>query len=254
VKLADYVEPLSYDTAFWAAGVLNPEYPIEELGDLSLEVSEKLRAMAILVLLTKASTDTFYHNLIRSGRCREIYLRRCLEEKALEDHHRASGRYEPLCDSIAAGDFDLAGRIVRLSPDHFMAGHEYEDDYSYAQILHMLVNGDTTNARRFLQRFEVYAEGESNARLSLSNALVGRNQDAFDEAFEELLTERATKIQADKDRHQLEEPQVVAQRHIFVEGLAILRLAERQGLKTAAEYRYCPSLARVPLSKPFPGE
>ena len=52
----------------------------------------------------------------------------------------------------------------------------------------------------------------------------------------------------------MEDPEIVAQRQVFVEGLAILRLAERRGLTTQAEYQYCPSLARVPMRTPFPGE
>ena len=34
--------------------------------------------------------NSFYHNLIRSGRARAAYLQRCLDEGALDDHFRAS--------------------------------------------------------------------------------------------------------------------------------------------------------------------
>ena len=254
MRLAEYIEPLSYDTAFWMAGVLNAEYPLSELGDLTLEVSAKLRTMAIVVLLTKAATDTFYHNLIRSGRCREVYLQRCLADNALWEHHRASGRYEPLVDVIAAGDFSAAGRIVERSPVEFMTGHEYADDYCYAQIIHTLVRDDITNVSQLFRRFHEYIEGDSNPRLSLSHALVERDQRAFDDAFEALLMERDAEIQAARERRQIEDLQVTAQRQVFVEGLAVLRLAERRGLQTQPEYRYCPSIARVPMSQAFPGE
>ena len=73
-------------------------------------------------------------------------------------------------------------------------------------------------------------------------------------AFADLLHARDLEIEAAKEAGQLEEPHVVALRRVFVEGLAILRLAERRGLRTEREYRYCPSLARTPMRTPFPGE
>ena len=46
-----------------------------------------------------------------------------------------------------------------------------------------------------LEQFEVYLDGEESARLHVCQALVGRNQEAFDEAFEVLLNEQdATRL------------------------------------------------------------
>jgi hypothetical protein len=237
-------------------GLVNPDYPIGELGNLSLEVSGRLRALAVMNLIVNADSDSFYHNLIRSGMAREKYLRRLTEAGAFDDHHRCSGRYEAFLDAVAAKDFSLARRIMDLSPREWRKGHEYEDDYCYAQILGRLVQGNPPldEIFPFLQQFEVYREGQSNARFDVSTALATRGQESFDEAFEKLLEEREAQIEADKKRGQLEEPEIVAQRQVFVEGLAILRLAEKLGLTTQGEYKYCPSLARVPMQEPFPGE
>jgi Immunity protein 49 len=256
MELDEYREPLAYELAFWMQGLTDPEYPLGELGSLSLAISAKFRVMAIMVLLVNADSDRFYHNLIRSGIARETYLKRLKNEGVDKAHHLASGRYQPLLDVIAAGDFGLARNIVELLPTEWQKGHEYEDDYCYAQILHRLVQ-ETPPEEEFaplLEQFEVYLDGEESARLHVCRALVGRNQEAFDEAFEMLLNEQDAKIAADRERGQMEDPEIVAQRQVFVEGLAILRLAERRGLTTQAEYQYCPSLARVPIRTPFPGE
>ena len=68
-----------------------------------------------------------------------------------------------------------------------------------------------------------------------------RDQNTFDEAFDALLKEQEAKIAADKARCQMEDPIVMAQRLVFVEGLAILRLAEGRELTTQLEYQYCNS-------------
>jgi hypothetical protein len=254
--LEEYGESLAYDIAFWVEGLMNSEYPVDEIGRLSLEISDKFRSLAIIVLLVHGDTDLFYHNLIRSGMARERYLKRLRDERLTQDHHFALGRYEPLLDAIAAGDIALARRIVALSPAQWQKEREYEDDYCYAEVLRRLIQEEPPEHEisSFLKQFEACLEGESSARLDVCRALTQRDQEAFDEAFTAILDEREMLIAENKARGQLEDPQVAAQRQVFVEGLAILRLAEGRVLKTEQEYRYCPSLARLPMTKPFPGE
>jgi hypothetical protein len=253
--LTDYGKLLSYDIAFWMLALTNPSYPVDELGKLSLELSTKLRALAIIVLLVEADTDYFCHNLIRSGRARETYLRRTRDAGLLDDHHRASGRYEPLLDAVASGDLALARRVVAVSPTDWREGHEYEDDYCYAQLLHRLMFPATPEAELvgLLARFEAYQDGAPSPRLDICRALASRDQAGFETAFAGLIADRTMFIEQEKARKE-EEPRVIAARQVFVEGLAILRIAEHRALATEPEYLYCPSIARAPMTIPFPGE
>lgn len=256
MRLEDQIETLGYDIAFWMCGITDPAYSMDSLGDLSIEVSEKLRSLAIIQLVTKVQIDFFLHNLIRSAMVREIYLRRCRDEGRLDEHHRASGRYGALLDAVAAGDLERAARIAELSPIDWRKGREYEDDYCYAQILHRFVQSPARDdeVQAFLDQFSAYLEGRDDARFAVSQALLRRDQKDFDQAFNELLAQRDAEIAANKKRGELEEPQALAQRIIFVEGLAILRLAELRGLSAQREYPLCPAIARMPMTKPFPGE
>jgi len=250
----ELVNSHAYETAFWMAGVYSPDYPARLLGELATDVSNKIRAIAIFRLLSDGKSNSFYHNLIRSGLVRQRYLQRCRDENLLSDHFRASGRYLPLFDAIAAADFMLAASIIDLSPTEYMPGHEYEDDHCYAQISHGLVTGRTERAQELLGRFERYLEGGRNGRFLVVAALLEKDQQAFDLAFEQLLSDREREIAADKKRRQIESPPILAFRRIFVEGLAILRLAEKVRLRTEGEYLFCPSIARIPMTEPFPGE
>ncbi|MGK3961293.1 Imm49 family immunity protein [Sorangium sp. So ce118] len=255
MKLAEHGESLAYDIAFWMAAATDPAYPIADLDRLSVELSGKLRALAIMVLLVKADSDRFHHNLIRSGLVRETYLRRCRDE-GFSGHHRVSGRVAPLLDAIAAGDLTLARRIAALSPAELRQGHEYEDDHCYARVLHLWAADPARDegVAPFLERFEAFLEGRSDPRLDCCRALWTREQSLFDEAIGALLAERMAEAAAAIERGQEEEPRVVSQRYVSTEGLALLRLAEARGLSTRREYPLCPSLARVPMVAPFPGE
>ena len=73
-----------------------------------------------MVLLVNADSDRFYHNLIRSGIARETYLKRLKNEGVDKAHHLASGRYQPLLDVIAAGDFGT-GAVISSSSAYGMA-------------------------------------------------------------------------------------------------------------------------------------
>jgi hypothetical protein len=251
------IETIAGDVAFWSLGLQNPRYPISQLGSLSLELSDKFRALAIMQLLIEGSSDLFLHNLIRSGRARELYLQRLADEQVSDQHHQVSGRYQPLLSSIAAGDIARARRIDALSTPHFREGHEYEDDFCYAKLLACLLGdapAEDARSTALMEQFEVWLEGASSVRLQLCRALLQRDQHAFDEWFEGLLQDHELGIEADRARSQHEDDHVRAERLVMIEGLAILRLAQRQGLTTADDYRYCPSLARAPMKVPFPGE
>lgn len=253
MKLQDYGEALAYETAFFMQGQNDPDYPIQELGELCLSISTKLRSLAIFALLINADIDNFYHNLIRSGKARETYLRRIHDTGIIQDHHFASGRYQPILDAIAANDFDLGKQIVALSPSEWQKGHEYEEDYLYSLIIHNLIleSSPFEDISALIDRYDVCCISETANRGSLTRALLLRDQNLFEQSFEELLDFREREISADKARAQMEEPEIMANRYVFIEGLAILRLAERCNLATFQEYRFCPALARIPMLTPY---
>jgi hypothetical protein len=256
MALDDYAEALSYDIAFWLVGVRDPAYPIGDLGALSLEVGAKLRAMALITLLSGADPNPYCHNLIRSGAARETFLRRCVAEGRPDLRHYAAGKVDPVIDAVAAGDFALARRIGEAGPVAFRDGYEYEDDFCFSRLLSEFASGrpDPGLVQSLCARFEAYAGGAADARLDVCRAFASRDAEAFAEAFEERLDERKREIQADKARRQLEDPGVLANRRVFVEGLALLRLAELQGMPTEANYPMCPSVALAPMTLAFPGE
>ena len=255
MKLSDVAEALAYDSACWLLGYEQVDgYEITQLGRFSIELCGKLRALAIIALLTKGDSEKFLHNLLRSGRVRETYLVRIKQTNPVHEHHLASGRFDGLLDAIASSDMELAQRIAWLSPRTWEAQREYEDDFCYAQILHRLVHGVEAVSvyLPFLERFETVLNGQNCARLNVVRALVERSQTDFDDSFDALLQERQDEIAANIARCQLEEPQIVAERQVFIEGLALLRLAGIVGLTTQTEYLYCPSNARLPMRNPVP--
>jgi hypothetical protein len=234
MDLSDYGETLAHDVAFWLMGFDDPGNRPEWLGKLSLELSTKLRTLAIITLLVKGERDFFFQNLVRSGDVRASYLRRIIDAGLPEDHHRSLGRFEPLLDLVAAGDLDRVHRIAALSPTAYRPGHEYEDDYWYAALLHELCRESPDEARleSMLDSFEKALEGSAKTRLDICRALVTRDQERFPSSFQELLSQHEIQITEDRGRGTLDEATFIAHRQICIEALAMLRLAQRRGLST----------------------
>lgn len=256
MKLADYLEATSYDIAFWSVGLRNPDYPADGLGALSQELAVKLRAMAIMVLLVRGDADAFFRNLIRSALARIAYLERLSRDGIEGDHHQGAGRTRTLFDALAAGRGDLVVRQVELAPASVLTGHEYEEDFHCAQVLRQmcLPLADVSIIERELAEFESSLGNVTDPRLDVLRAIHTRDAAAFAASFDALLDARDARIADDRRRGQLEEPHVIAERLVYVDALALLRLASRSGLPCAADYRYCPSLARGEIAAPFDGD
>lgn len=226
------------------------------LGKLCTNIARHYRAMGVYDLLMHADVDGFYYGLIQSGLTRLHYLRRCAEEGLHGDPEQAAGVADPLLDAIAADQLRLAEEIARLAADDWMKGYEYEDDFAYARFIGQLVAEDGPEPMRAtLDRFARALEGQYAPRLTVCEALLDRDQDGFDEGFADLVTAHVDRMEAVADPVEdsalAQEYTFEANRWVFVEGLALLRLAERRGLATEAEYDRCPSTARRPPTKPF---
>lgn len=251
---------------------------IEDLGVESLEYAGKFRTLGVVDLLTIDSSRYFRKQLTESGKTRTTYLLRCAAENALDDFHRASGFYEPLLDAIVADDFAVARKIAELSPLEHRPNAEHQEDYYYAQILHHLVQETPPeeDLKTLLLKYETSLEDRPKTRLNICKALTNIDQDLFDAAFSELLDEwgksvgtylpwdykqfttrlNAARAEAAKTgeedfktSYELLEMLRKSANQICIEALALLKLAQHQGLTTKNEYPYCPERARLHESK-----
>lgn len=247
---------LALDVSFWMIGFNNPKYPLAEKGSLMMEMTEKIRTLGVLALLSQLDVDIFCKNLSRSAGVRKKYLEELHSQGITDEHHQCSSRINPLLDAIAAGDFAMAEDIVKLSLSEKLEKSEYEDDYCYAQLLHHLIQNKSQDdhSENLLNRFETYLE-KSTPRLLICKSLINRDINLFKESFVDFLEDYDIGVIKSKEEYQLETPMVVARRFISVEGLALIKLAELSGFNIEDEYLFCPTIARrIPLNIEYPRE
>lgn len=254
MELEQVAQPLSYEIAFFIQGLDNPDMPLHEKGDLTQSLIYKNQALAIIVLLVQGYSDGFYHNLIRSANLRKKFLSELDQDNISDAYHQCSGRIQGLIGAIVAKDFDLARKIIRLTPQEFKKTMEYEDDYCYAQLLHHLISPslEQQSIDSLVDRNEVFS-GEEQPRVLVVKAILARDDVKFNEEFTTLLAAHEEIIEEEKKRGKMEEADVRTHWEVYLEGLALLNLAEKNGINVNTEYLYCPSAARVAMRKPFPG-
>jgi hypothetical protein len=227
---------------------------LNEIGSMCELISHGYRSLAICKLLLDGDTDAWYHDLIRSARTRLYYLTRCHNENYLTNPRIMASRNEPFFDALAAGQVELAAEIAVLSAQDWWQEDEYEDDFCYAHFLHRyitFVSGMEYELSAILQQFETSLQGDASARLEVCKGLFTRDQQAFEDAFDQLINERTSQIELEELTALGEEMTFQTERRVFIEGLAILRIAANVGLTTIREYLYCPFLARLPMKRPF---
>lgn len=227
---------------------------IAYIGNKCNEISKCYRSLAICELLIAAETDEFFHHLIRSAQTRKYYLTRCHNENYLTDPAIIASFNAPFLDAIVANQFKLAESISKLSPTKWMNAYEYEDDFLYAYFLHKIIEfkeDSFVELQQIINQFDLLLEGSESTRLEICKAFLSKNQNIFDTAFNILINEHENQISEEKDTVLGEDLTFQPNCHVFVEGLALLKIAEKVGLKTKLEYKYCPSIARRTSYKPF---
>jgi len=230
---------------------------LENIGGACERIAHEYRSLAICKLLADADTDAFYHNLIRSGQIRFYYLSRCHRENRVQDSLLVASLIASFFDAVTANQFRLAIEMSRLSSRQWSPDDEYEDDFCYARFLYQYVAPELDrddDLEGILSRFQLALEGKQNARWNVCKSLLAVDQAMFNEAYQQLIDERTEQIEEEEDSALGEEMTFLTEKHIFVEGLAILKIAERVGLQTEAEYLYCPAIARLPMTTPFPND
>ncbi len=243
---------LAAHVAFCLENIRHPRCTLAEAGRFYEEAAEALRAHAILRLLIDADGDGFSNDLVMSGQARRAWLRRCARQQ-YADYFLALSRSGSMLDAIAGDDFPLAVEIFGLSPTALREGDEYEADFAWQRFLGLRIAGaPPAEIDAALAVFDAAVEG-AGARLAVAKGLRSRDAEGFDEAFRALLAEREVENEEDAATAE-EEVAAAAGAQVFVEGVAVLKLARHIGIPTADEYPMCPTLALLPRQPATPDD
>jgi hypothetical protein len=217
----------------------------QERARLLHQISSHERMLAIALLLAEADTEGYFRHLAMSGQAHKQLLME-MTKVGQPTRFAASGNFHPFCDALAAGQAPLAREIANLSPGQWMSGEEYEEDFVYGRFLHFLLLDEFRASARqevLLDRMAKLDE-EPDPRQRLCRALFEKDPESFEAALVDAIRAHEQHCAELEARRFSPSAQGQTERYVFIEGLALLRMAEGMGLRTSSEYRLMPSLAR----------
>ena len=218
-------------------------------------VSLDLHVIAVATLLVDGNPQGFFLNLCRmaeNGR----RMQELLEGRGLAPP--PARRNTPLLGALAAGHFALADAVAASSSTQWQQGAEYEAEFLWAHTLQRLARRPPLSPvalEHVLVPLQQVGKEPYASRVVLARALVAGDRAGFAEAFAAagldygLVTERRARSVSTPVTS------FAPHRFLWLEGLALLRLAERAGIApTDTDFRYCPALARVPMTVTYAGD
>ena len=226
-----------------------------ELGPTCEDLTGFLQTAGIAALLLDLDPDGFQHMLLRAGLTRAYHLEHTPPPARDASRWCKISRAGGFFSAVAAGQLDLARRIVAAGPQQRNPRFEYEEDYAYVRFLHGLLLAEPEGAlKALLDAWKKLLDGGASARLGVCRALLGRDPAVFDGAFTRLLDARADELLEEERSMSRDETAFAGARYVFIEGLALLRFATGLGIATQPEHTYCPREARFPVGTPFPDD
>ncbi|CAM2064991.1 Immunity 49 family protein [Sulfidibacter corallicola] len=246
--MADYYLPIFRKNAYLELAELLPALLAQPKFDQLVSFAQAYRIKACGFLFADFDPHLCLHDLSRSGRAFLFALPK-IDPKAY-----VVSRAEAFFDAIAANDqscaADLAGYLAK---GDFQRNFEYEEDYLYYQFLFhfFFLKSEAAVCRGFLDRIEAVIEGAEYPRLDICTAFMDDEAEDFEDAFTLLLDEREAFYRAKREDESLTEELLLTEGKFFVEGLALLRLAERKGFPVQDEYLFVPSPVRRDISASF---
>ncbi|MFY2561078.1 Imm49 family immunity protein [Corallococcus terminator] len=213
----------------------------------ALDFCGSLRLAGIGSLFLDGDSEGLLTRLAQSGRAFAFALSK------LDDGSKRTSQCLPFFDAVAAGDFEGATRVARQARRHWAQGEEYEEDFLFVELLmqRFFLEAERSSCEALLVRYEQALQGTEDVRWGLVKALLEEDGAAFGAALSLYLSERRDRIQRQVKKERMPPELAVTEGYFSVEGLALVRLAERVGLETDEDYLHIPSTAREPLPASF---
>ncbi|AKQ69078.1 hypothetical protein A176_005990 [Myxococcus hansupus] len=215
-----------------------------------LDVCARSRQLGCGLLLIDLDADGFQHALHQSALLYTWLLDQRATQPGLDTYYLCKSRASPLLDALALNQLTLARDMGAKLDTPWAPKMEPEEDFRYFDLLSGPLLERRQDAVR-LAAFERCLE-EPSTRFDVLSALMREDADAFWAALSALTREWEEGIEADRRQDALDAYFAQTEASIFVEGLALVRLAELWGIPARPRLPFMPAEAFRAPSAPLP--
>jgi len=222
-------------------------------GGLFFEIAFHHRLLGIAHLLLHGDTAAFARHLQHSGHARLHWLRTNRGTPDTDTEFRSRANDVGWDAFAAAGDLEHARSTAALLPDHCFVGDEYEEDFLWKRLLHTLLahepDAAVAAAQPHLTALRAVESDTVGRKIAVAAALVQRSQEQWAQSFAAFVDARRTRFAELASTPGFSREHLATERHVFVGGLAIERVAAHLGLQPI-DLPTLPAAARVPIDGP----
>lgn len=225
----------------------------EEIAENCQEIVDEHRILGLYAKLLADDDGAFCAHLTRSARDWLYYLLRVFGGLPARRRDYCLSKKNAFLAAVAAGDMRAATLISLFTPKQFEKDWEDLDDFLYALFLHQMVlrsHEDESFIAKVLKDYAHEASSLKTARPAICSALYARDGGAFDAAMEDLVSQREKEIEIENVARNKLPMEFAVTSEIFLEGLALIRIAKSLGMNVIEEYRFIPQLPRE-VSEPW---
>ncbi|MCP3143932.1 immunity 49 family protein [Pyxidicoccus xibeiensis] len=209
---------------------------------LTLETAALWRQYGCGLLLSELDEEGFRDGLEQAATLYRDLLKRRSACSEFDQYYLARSKGEPLFDALAVGAWDLARDIAARMTSTWMQRMEAEEDFHYFGVLSaMLLQRPDLDSE--LAAFERCLQGGQSYRFDAVKGLTLADAEAFEAGLQGMIEEQAAWVER-QQRSGLFDPYLhKTSAFVFIEGVALVRLARNRALKTEERYRLIPAPA-----------
>lgn len=230
----------------------------EATGSAYLRATAFYRRLAQCELLLEADPQRFFALLYKSGQVRRHFLHAVNGGRDAASLYVCASRSTSFMDALSSGAFALAAELAGLSPERPLTEVEYEEDFLRHHFFHRLClklhDGRSVDLDGILEAWTSLL-AEEDYYVDVCRSLIDQDSAAFHDALSALVADRLRKVEESRNDFAVDPEVPLVSGPIFVDGLAIIRLAERQEMIVDGEHDTIPGFVRGPgLTAPLPEE
>jgi hypothetical protein len=207
--------------------------------DTMLEIAGYYRSIGCGMLLARFDIEEYFQSLYKSAKTYQQLLENRNENT--EKYYLCKSKGFPLLDAIAINQFDLARELALKMTSTWTENMEDIDDFIYFDMISDLIQEqpDPELLKKKIIQFESSLEGNSTDRLCIMKAIIENSLYDFDEALQSMILKIKKRIAKNSDSDYYF---VTLEGNIFIEGIALIRIAKKCGIDIKERYQYIPDI------------
>jgi hypothetical protein len=218
-------------------------------GAVLLGICLSHRRLAIAHLLSSLDVRAYSQHLQQSAMAYAFMLEQARLGVKVDPYYLCRSRAEPFWDALAAGAFQLAAEIATRAPAEPRIGMEDSALFRYFDVIMSMAQGlDAVKQQEKLRAFAAEKDLSLSFRYDASTALFHRDDEGLTHALEGMGGEHSNWYSEVKKLDSIVPEDEQTQTFVFIEGIALARLASTLGMGDVAPQSLMPDVA---LSAPL---